>query len=68
MYFIACDGTWSTGVNGEISCSGVLHSITGEDLRVEMSALTWDQVSELSGEVLVLFASVFAFLVLKKLL
>jgi len=32
------------------------------------SALTWDQVSELQGEAIVLFATVFGFLVLKKAL
>jgi len=45
------------------------HHTTGFSLtRLYGSALTWDQVSELQGEAIVLFATVFGFLVLKKAL
>lgn len=69
MNFIACDGDWSAGASGELLCTGTLVSIPGEEMQnLSGSALTWDQVSELQGEAIILFATVFGFLVLKKAL
>jgi hypothetical protein len=69
MNFIACDGNWSAGASGELLCTGTLVSIPGDELQGQFgSALTWDQVSELQGEAIILFATVFGFLVLKKAL
>lgn len=69
MNFLACDADWLQGAGGSPVCSGQLITVTTEEMRgLSGSALTWDQVSELQGEVLVLFALVFGFLVLKKLL
>lgn len=69
MNFLACEGDWSVGAGGEPICSGALVSLTSEEMQaLSGSALTWDQVSELQGEVITLFALVFGFLVLKKVL
>lgn len=69
MNFIACDGAWSAGASGELLCTGTLVSIPGEEMQnLSGSALTWDQVSELQGEAIILFATVFGFLILKKAL
>ncbi len=69
MNFLACDGDWLQGVDGSPVCSGQLVSLTVEEMQgLYGSALTWDQVSELQGEAIVLFATVFGFLVLKKAL
>lgn len=68
MNFIACDGDWSAGASGELLCTGTLVSVPGDELQGFGSALTWDQVSELQGEAIILFATVFSFLVLKKAL
>lgn len=69
MNFIACDGEWLVGAAGEIQCTGQLVSVAdGEMHSLFGSALTWDDVSELQGEAMILFATVFGFLVLKKVL
>ncbi len=69
MNFIACDGEWSAGVSGELLCTGQLVSIADDEMQGLIgSALTWDDVSELQGEAMILFATVFGFLVLKKVL
>lgn len=69
MNFLVCDGDWLQEAGGLPTCSGRLVTFTEEELRgFSGSVLTWEQVSELQGEVLVLFAAVFGFLVLKKLL
>ena len=69
MNFLACDGDWLQGADGSPICSGSLVDITVEEMQsLYGSALTWDQVSELQGEAIVLFATVFGFLVLKKAL
>jgi len=56
MNFLVCDADWLQGADGSPVCSGQLITVTTEEMR------------ELQGEVLVLFALVFGFLVLKKLL
>ena len=69
MNFLACDGDWLQGADGSPICSGSLVALTVEEMQsLYGSALTWDQVSELQGEAIVLFATVFGFLVLKKTL
>lgn len=69
MNFIACDGEWSAGAAGELQCSGQLVSVADAEMQsLTGSALTWDEVSELQGEAMILFATVFGFLVLKKVL
>ncbi len=69
MNFLACEGDWSVGVDGEPICTGTLVSLTSEEMQTLYgSALSWDQVAELQGEVITLFAIVFGFLVLKKAL
>ncbi|MEX6501710.1 hypothetical protein [Pseudomonas zhanjiangensis] len=69
MNFLACEGDWSAGAGGEPICSGSLVSLTSEEMQaLSGSALTWDQVGELQGEVITLFALVFGFLVLRKVL
>lgn len=69
MNFLACDGAWSVGPGGEAICTGTLVSFTQEEMQsLSGSALTWDQVTELQGEVITLFALVFGFLALKKVL
>lgn len=69
MNFLACEGDWSVGAGGEPICTGTLVSLTSEEMQTLYgSALSWDQVAELQGEVITLFAIVFGFLVLKKAL
>lgn len=69
MNFLACEGAWSVGAGGEPICTGTLISLTQEEMQaLSGSALTWDQVTELQGEVITLFALVFGFLALKKVL
>ncbi len=69
MNFLACEGAWSVGAGGDPICTGTLVSLTQEEMQaLSGSALTWDQVTELQGEVITLFALVFGFLALKKVL
>ncbi|MDD0844621.1 hypothetical protein [Pseudomonas sp. Gutcm_11s] len=69
MNFLACEGDWSVGAAGEPICTGTLVSLTQEEMQALYgTALTWDQVAELQGEVITLFAVVFGFLALKKAL
>lgn len=68
MNFLACDGSWSAGAGG-ITCNGTLITITSEEIAEELSpALTLEETQSLIGASLMLFAIVFGFLVLKKLL
>lgn len=69
MNFLACDGNWAQRPDGSAICTGTLKVFTREEMQSEFgSALTWEQVAELRGEVLTLFAIAFGFLVLKRLL
>ncbi|MHB9800470.1 hypothetical protein ACYCAX_21970 [Pseudomonas sp. MT3] len=69
MNFLACDGRWALGADGSAICTGTLTVFTREEMQSEFgSALTWDQVAELRGDVLALFCIAFGFLVLKRLL
>ncbi len=70
MNFLACDGNWSVGASGEISCAGTPITITGQDLASELSApaLTPEDAELLVDSTLGLFVIVFGFLVLKKML
>lgn len=69
MNFLACEGDWLVDASGSLGCTGTLITLTTEELQdLTSSALTWEDVSELRGEVMVLFAVVFGFLVLKSVL
>jgi hypothetical protein len=69
MKFLACEGEWLVGAGGEAICAGSLISLTREEMQsLYGAALDWEQVSELRGEAITLFAVVFGFLVLKKAL
>jgi hypothetical protein len=70
MNFLGCDGSWSVGAAGEISCTGTLTTYTAEEMGalVNPQALTTEDVQVLTDATLALFAAVFGFLVLKKLL
>ncbi|WP_339514261.1 hypothetical protein [Pseudomonas sp. RL_15y_Pfl2_60] len=69
MNFLACEGDWLVSAEGVPTCNGSLVSLTQQEMQdLNGSALTWDQVSELQSQTIILFATVFAFLILKKLL
>lgn len=69
MKFLACEGDWLAGTGGEPICTGALVSLTSQEMQaLTGTALTWDQVGELQGEAITLFAVVFGFLILKKAL
>ena len=69
MNFLTCDGSWTVGAAGEIQCAGQLVTITGEEIRAEISpGLTDEETKLLLDSTLGLFALVFVFLVLKKAL
>ncbi|HZX52403.1 MAG TPA: hypothetical protein VFE95_10375 [Pseudomonas sp.] len=69
MNFIVCDGDWSAGASGELLCTGTLVSITGEEIRDEFNpGLTDEEAQQLLDATMGLFAAVFCFLVLKKVL
>ncbi len=69
MNFLACDGAWQATAEGTPVCLGTLKSLTTEEMQsLTGSAMSWDDVAELQGEAITLFAIVFGFLVLKKLL
>ncbi|MDH2198750.1 hypothetical protein [Ectopseudomonas oleovorans] len=68
MNFIACDGEWSAGATGEPRCTGQLVSITGAEIRAELSpGLTDEEAITMLDAAVGVFATVFIFLVLKKL-
>lgn len=69
MNFLACSSGWVADANGVPVCTGTLVSMSEQEMQsIYGTALTWDHVAELQGEVITLFALVFGFLVLKKLL
>lgn len=64
MRVLACDAEWIISNNSQ-HCSGDLYSIEAANIPTGMSA---DDVRELTGHTLELFAIVFGLLVLKKAL
>lgn len=69
MNFLACDGSWSVGPAGELSCTGNLATYTAEELQEVVSpGITIEEAQHLRDEALVLFAVVFGILVIKKAL
>lgn len=64
MRVLACDADWVISDNSQY-CSGDLFSIEATSIP---SGMTTDDVRELTGHVLELFAIVFGLLVLKKVL
>jgi hypothetical protein len=69
MNFLSCDGTWTVGAGG-IDCDGTLVTITSQEIAEELSspALTLEETELLIDATLIVFAMVFGFLVIKKLL
>lgn len=71
MNFLGCEGSWAVGAAGEVICNGTPVALTTEDLRTELQiapALTTEDMQTLLDETIVLFAVVFGFLALKKVL
>ena len=71
MNFLACDGSWSVGVGGEVLCSGTPITVTGEQMRAELQvapSISDEEFLELKDVTISLFTAVFCFLVMKKLL
>lgn len=68
MKFLACDGSWS-GATGSIACDGTLVAITSQEIAAEINpALTPEESQMLLDATIGLFAVVFGFLVLKKVM
>lgn len=64
MKVLACDADWVVS-GGATSCPGTLHSVEANQIP---QGMTIDDVNQLTGSALELFAIVFGFLVLKKAL
>ena len=64
--FLSCDVPFTFDAGSPV-CAGSLISITGEELG-GMNSLTWQQVSDYQEQILLLFALVFGFLVIRKML
>lgn len=70
MNFLVCDGNWTTDATG-ITCTGNLLSLTEQEITelvISASSLTPEDVQLLLGSTLTLFALVFGFLALRKVL
>lgn len=70
MNFLACTGNWHV-IEGSITCDSSLVTLTSLELAAELktqSAVSLEEVSLLIDASLLLFAIVFGFLVLKKVL
>lgn len=70
MNFLACTGNWQV-IEGSITCDSSLVTLTSQELAAELktqSAVSLEEVSLLIDASLLLFAIVFGFLVLKKVL
>ncbi len=61
MNLVACDGTW-TQSEGSLRCVGTLVEVPHQP------GLTSEDVSELTGQAIILFAIVFGVLALRKAL
>lgn len=71
MYFLGCNGTWQKiAQTNAVGCSGELVMLTAQELQavVNSPALTTEETAQLLDATLLLFATVFGFLVLKKVL
>lgn len=69
MNFLVCDVPWSLDANGYPFCSSGFRTATTQEVRAEVSdALTWEEVADYQAEIISLFAVVFGFLALRKLL
>lgn len=70
MNFLACTGNWQV-IEGSITCDSTLVTLTSQELAAELktqSAVSPEEVSLLIDATTLLFAIVFGFLVLKKVL
>lgn len=70
MNFLVCDVAWLLGPGGELSCPGVLRSVTAQEVQAgnPSPSLTLEDSTELIWLTAGLFATVFCVLVLKKVL
>lgn len=67
MSLLSCvDGNWSASPEGFIACSGTLQIIERDELG--HSGLSPEDIPELTGQALILFAVVFGILATKKAL
>ena len=70
MNFLACDGDWIVG-GGGISCDGTLITITSQEISEEVRSaysLSTEDAGQLLDATILLFAAVFSFLILRKVL
>ncbi|QLF94093.1 hypothetical protein HW090_13165 [Pseudomonas sp. ABC1] len=67
MNLIACDGQLATDSDGYIRCTGTLHVVASDQIA-GTAGLTPDDSAQLYDAMLQLFATVFIFLVLKRLI
>lgn len=65
--FLSCDVPFTFDAGSPI-CTGSISNITSEELGGGSSSLTWQQVSDYQDQILLLFALVFGFLVIRKML
>jgi len=71
MNFLGCDAPWTIGPSGEAICTGTPVVFTTENLRTELQiapALTTEDMQTLLDGTIALFASVFCFLAIRKVL
>lgn len=69
--FLACNGSWQIGATGSPVCSGLLTTYTGKEMAtliMSESSLTYEEWKPLIAQSIELFAVVFGFLILRKLL
>lgn len=65
--FLSCDVAFTFDTGSPV-CTGSISNITSEELGGGSSSLTWQQVSDYQDQILLLFALVFGFLVIRKML
>jgi hypothetical protein len=68
MNFLSCDGDWLLYETGSFACDGTLISVSEQEITGSDASLSWGDVSELTGEVIILFATVFCFVALRRVL
>lgn len=66
MNILVCDQPFNLSTGSPV-CPGQLASVAYEGMPAG-AGLTWEEVQEIQGHILVLFSLVFGFLVLRKLL
>lgn len=66
MYYLACDGTWTSTEGGTPQCSGTLRSVDASQLG--NSPMTDADRNDLYGWTITIFAIAFGFVMLKRAL